>query len=451
MIKLHAPIQNVLVYGTDGEKALAEGFGRPLPYALHLMCDIHMKDNICSKLAELGIPAVVAEEFRMDIFGKNIGTNRQPGLIDCFTPGEFDEKMQSLKESWERRHAQGKRFLDYFLKYKADPIKQTMTAEVRSMAGLGFPPGVYDQNGNECMNSVLQREKARSGKKRLSLPACVRLIRQTVKRQQTEEELALIGTGELKVDAMYDDMKVPERVFYRKSVKQKQAVLKKFNNHEVRPTDDVLPGTEEDECIRNNLLSISVEQSGIIRVPFDVLKRYGVYYERSDTGIPYTGYGLCSHTIAVAEQSNTENFFHWYKVNKQSSPNISALSQMDLPTGRGTKRTNSTQVRKGTKNNNKRVRTVVEKYITAVIAPVTDGFAASATVDSLPQTQSLLHDEQPSPDALLSPPRMQEGACQLALLQFCNPLVKKCYGCGQMLKHVSVNDNRLTVNSSSSS
>ena len=70
MIKLHAPIQNVLVYGTDGEKALAEGFGRPLPYALHLMCDIHMKDNISSKLAELGIPAVVAEEFRNDIFGK---------------------------------------------------------------------------------------------------------------------------------------------------------------------------------------------------------------------------------------------------------------------------------------------------------------------------------------------------------------------------------------------
>lgn len=45
-VKLHAPTQNVLVYGTDGEKALAEGFGRPLPYALHLMCDIHMKDNI---------------------------------------------------------------------------------------------------------------------------------------------------------------------------------------------------------------------------------------------------------------------------------------------------------------------------------------------------------------------------------------------------------------------
>ena len=40
MIKLHAPTQNILVYGTEGEKALAEGFGRPMPYALHLMCDI---------------------------------------------------------------------------------------------------------------------------------------------------------------------------------------------------------------------------------------------------------------------------------------------------------------------------------------------------------------------------------------------------------------------------
>jgi len=56
MVKLHAPTQNVLVYGTDGEKALSEGFGRPLPFALHLMCDIHMKDNIDSKLTELRDP-----------------------------------------------------------------------------------------------------------------------------------------------------------------------------------------------------------------------------------------------------------------------------------------------------------------------------------------------------------------------------------------------------------
>ena len=70
MIKLHGTTQNVLVYGTDSEKALAEGFGRPLPYVLQILCDIQMKDNIPSKLAELGIPAEISQEFRTDILEK---------------------------------------------------------------------------------------------------------------------------------------------------------------------------------------------------------------------------------------------------------------------------------------------------------------------------------------------------------------------------------------------
>ena len=77
-----------------------------------------------------------------------------------------------------------------------------MTAEVHYMAGLGFPPCVYDQNGNECMNSILQREKDNTGKKRLSLPQCARLLRMTVNRQQTEEQLALIGMSDLKLDPL---------------------------------------------------------------------------------------------------------------------------------------------------------------------------------------------------------------------------------------------------------
>lgn len=188
MVKLHAPSQNALVYGTDGEKALSEGFGRPLPFALHLMCDIHMRDNIDSKLSQLGIRAPVSEEYRTDIFRKNIGSIRIAGLIDASNPAEFDAKVVSLSEEWKRRHPQGGHFLTYFNKYKAEQIKKAMTAEVRSMAGLGFPPCAYDQYTKECMNSVLQREKDNTGKKRLSLPQCARLIRTTVARQRTEEQ-----------------------------------------------------------------------------------------------------------------------------------------------------------------------------------------------------------------------------------------------------------------------
>jgi len=81
-----------------------------------------VKDNIDSKLTELGIRAPAAEEYQADIFGKNIGSSRQPGLIDSSNPAEFDTKMESLKEEWKKRHPQGGRFLMYFNKYKADEI-----------------------------------------------------------------------------------------------------------------------------------------------------------------------------------------------------------------------------------------------------------------------------------------------------------------------------------------
>ena len=165
MVELHAPTQNVLVYEINGEKPLSEGFGRPLPFTLDPMYDTHMKDNIISKSTELGIRTHVAEEYQAHIFGRKLGSNCRPGLIDASNPAKFDTKMELLSEEWKKRHPQGGRFLPYFTKYKAEEIKKTMAAEVRSMAGLGFPPGVYDENENECMNSILQREKNNTGKK----------------------------------------------------------------------------------------------------------------------------------------------------------------------------------------------------------------------------------------------------------------------------------------------
>lgn len=413
MVKLHAPTQNVLVYGTDGEKALSEGFGRPLPFALHLICDIHMKDNIDSKLKELGIRAPVAEEYRADIFGKNVGSSRRPGLIDASTPAEFDTKMESLSEEWKKRHPQGGRFLTYFNKYKSEEIKNTMTAEVRSMAGLGFPPGVYDQNGNECMNSVLQKEKDNTGKKRLSLPQCARLIRTTVNRQRTEEQLALIGIGDLELDPLYVDLAVDETSFYRKTTQQKEVLLKKFNQQKVRAADMTPTPTNYDVSSTVAPLSMSPQESGIIRVPFSMLtamfhkasvlisrrqeaivaapgananpqrfvenesapaspyivtskssKRGGLYYECSSNCISFAAYGLCSHVLAVAElDKKLEDFVMWYKKLKQSPANVTALAEMDLPSSRGTKRSKSTQIRKGGKNTNKHPRQVIENYL----------------------------------------------------------------------------------------
>ena len=92
MVQLHVPTQNILVYGPEEEKALTEGFGRPLPFVLHLMCEIYMKDNIDSKLKKLGIRASVAEECGAYIFRKTCGSICPPGLVDASNPAEFFEQ-----------------------------------------------------------------------------------------------------------------------------------------------------------------------------------------------------------------------------------------------------------------------------------------------------------------------------------------------------------------------
>ena len=38
-----------------------------------------------------------------------------------------------------------------------------MSAELRSLSGLGFPPRPYNQNANECMNSVIKGDLKKDG------------------------------------------------------------------------------------------------------------------------------------------------------------------------------------------------------------------------------------------------------------------------------------------------
>ena len=416
MVKLNKNTQNVLVYGTDGETALGEGFGRPLPYAQHLLCDLHMKDNVMSKLNEFGIRGKASEIILTDIFGRDIGSSRVPGLIDYESPTEFDKNLDRLSNEWHLLHPLGERCVAYFKKYKAEIMKQTMTADLRSMAGLGWPPSVYDQNGNECMNSVLQREKQLTRKRKLSIPEFSRLLETVVKRQRTEEDLAFIGLGELRIDEKYTEVGMRESVFYRKTRAQQEAALKKFHNLAVK-SEDLLPidldeTNSESAEITTTPLSVPLENCGIIRVPFSILARqynraasilagkeqniisdpgrgdnlpryvasesvnapsyvvskkrsvrHGAYYVCSASCIDFKAYDICAHTIAVAEMdSSLTEFIKCYKATNQGPPNLEALINIDLLTGRGSKKTKSTQRRRGAMNSNKRRKDVVECY-----------------------------------------------------------------------------------------
>ena len=79
--------------------------------------------------------------------------------------------------------------------------------------------------------------------------------------------------------------------------------------------------------------------------------------------IDFKAYDICAHTLAVAEMdSSLTEFIKCYKATNQGPPKVDALINIDLPTGRGSKETKSTQRRRGTVNSNTRRKDVVECY-----------------------------------------------------------------------------------------
>ena len=168
MIKHKSSLSGVLVTGSDGEKLLMDALNIGFSSAAHLLCDVDMEDNIKSKLSQLKIPKAAAEQYMTDIFGRRVENKKIKGLIDCSTTTELENCDKNLKPTWTDRHMSGKEFSTYFEKHKLELIKGTMTQNIHSMAGLGFPPEVYNQNANECMNSVLKRD-IHNDKKRMSI------------------------------------------------------------------------------------------------------------------------------------------------------------------------------------------------------------------------------------------------------------------------------------------
>ena len=70
-MQLNPKLKIILCYGTDEEKKLYKAFGTVFPFAIHLLCDIHMEDNIMRKLTDLGIQKSLANDYKKEIFGNN--------------------------------------------------------------------------------------------------------------------------------------------------------------------------------------------------------------------------------------------------------------------------------------------------------------------------------------------------------------------------------------------
>ena len=255
------------------------------------------------------------------------------------------QTYQNLKASWITRCKYGKEFASYFEKNKLDLIKETLSQNIRSMAGLGFPPEVYNQNANECMNSVLKRDTPRD-KKRMTIGEFTSHCRSLERRERTREELAMIGRGELQVLDEYSDLcckirSVPYPIV--KKVFRDGAQLLSRNDSIV-----YAPGSSDAIFYVTNTSDHS--KSFCVKRVSAANTTGGNLFQCDKHCLRYSGVHLCSLIIAVAERNKeVQEFLNAFNTSAVAL-NLTSLANMDMPKGRGKKANKATQKRKGPAN-----------------------------------------------------------------------------------------------------
>ena len=80
MVRLESSLQNLKVFGTDGEVNVYRSMQASFSNAKHLLCFIHAKDNIVKKCDSLGIEPKI---YNNEIFGVKVGEIKIQGLLYC--------------------------------------------------------------------------------------------------------------------------------------------------------------------------------------------------------------------------------------------------------------------------------------------------------------------------------------------------------------------------------
>ena len=117
----------------------------------HLLCWVHVKDDISQKLESF------IHEAPNEIFRKTSGTNKVKALLDVTLEDQFELEWKRLLEMGKGRADNGALLLSYMNVNKRNIMKKFMIAVTRTPCGLENTSGEYNQNANECMSSVLKR------------------------------------------------------------------------------------------------------------------------------------------------------------------------------------------------------------------------------------------------------------------------------------------------------
>ena len=204
LIGIRPQLEKLLAYGTDGEQTLMDALSHEFPFAIHLLCTIHMRRNVKQQLIDRKFPEEHRRATLDEVFGAKRGTVHFEGLIDCNTNKEFDEKLESLKQRWEQREASSSEcnrgFYDWFLTHKSELMKSSTIRPVREQAGLGSPPELFSTNASESVNNVI---KSKVDYKKNELHKFIEKLQCLVNDQDLEVERAVCGRGKYRFRPQY--------------------------------------------------------------------------------------------------------------------------------------------------------------------------------------------------------------------------------------------------------
>ena len=372
-------LEGLVAFGTDGENSLSEALSTCFTKALHLRCFRHFEGNVRSKLSQLNVPDF--RQYLSEVFGKQEGRTYQPVLLDAATEDEFEAILLSLREpwaKWEGNRDGGSKFHDWMMG-RASMMKNCMSADVRTKAGLGSPPDKFCTNDSENTNGRL-RHKTQG--KELGETAFAKAVKEMIEdEQEAEVILALFGaSGRYEHREQFKRFELSADKWWAMNERQRKDYVKKMYDLSV---DDIYAGNSQNanlfstktqllsgadssselslshNCLTGSLdLHIAewlwkkagrmiAQPNAIFPAPskdtkiqsFSVVSESGnipnyvqIYpnFKATCTCRNFKPKQICSHTIAVTEKEGTLNkYVAWYKQQRIKS-GLSSVATLDV-------------------------------------------------------------------------------------------------------------------------
>ncbi len=236
---LEPDLTNLLAFGTDDETALVEGFNQHFERATHLLCEIHLKKNIETKLTSMNITGETKQSIISDIFGRKVQDAFESGMSDAKDPEEFFVMLDSALVKWADLHPNGEEFHGWFKTNKAKAFAESVVSSVRQRAGLGCPPEKFTTNSSERTNGIIQDFIKRDcGAAKVDKYTFVTSLEKLIKIQEQEIEMAVLGKGQYTLRDQCSHIRVNGNQWDRMTEGQKKAALCRIHQIGI---EDVLP------------------------------------------------------------------------------------------------------------------------------------------------------------------------------------------------------------------